>query len=128
MSTDCIHGFPAQQCASCRTCAHGQVTASCTRCRATTTARSRSASIAADPERPSEAHAGFEIFYEPAVTGWRYRAEGAEPVRVDREAIAALGVRVHEAPLLEERPRGELRHDAGRLARAVLALAGERAS
>ena len=77
MSTDCIHGFPAQQCASCRTCAHGQVTASCTRCRATTTARSRSASIAADPERPSEAHAGFEIFYEPAVTGWRYRAEGA---------------------------------------------------
>jgi uncharacterized cofD-like protein len=58
----------------------------------------------------------------------RYRAEGAEPVRVDREAIAALGVRVHEAPLLEERPRGELRHDAGRLARAVLALAGERAS
>ena len=77
MSTDCIHGFPAQQCASCRTCAHGQVTGSCTRCRATTTARSRSATIAADPERPIEAHAGFEIFYEPAVTGWRYRAEGA---------------------------------------------------
>ena len=77
MSTDCIHGFPAQHCSSCRTCAHGQVTASCTRCRAKTTTRSRSATIAADPERPSEDHEGFEIFYEPAVSGWRYRSEGA---------------------------------------------------
>jgi len=77
MSTECIHGFPAQQCASCRTCAHGQMTANCARCRATTTTRSRSASKVAEPERPSEDHAGFEIFYEPAVSGWRYRAEGA---------------------------------------------------
>jgi hypothetical protein len=77
MSTECIHGFPAQQCASCRTCAHGQMTASCARCRATTTTRTRSASKVAEPERPSEDHAGFEIFYEPAVSGWRYRAAGA---------------------------------------------------
>jgi hypothetical protein len=77
MSTQCIHGFPSQQCRSCRTCAHGQVTASCTRCRARTTTRSRGAFIAADPERPSEDHEGFEIFYEPSVSGWRYRAAGA---------------------------------------------------
>jgi uncharacterized cofD-like protein len=51
-----------------------------------------------------------------------YRAEGAEPVEVDRPALAGLGVRVHEAQLLVQSPSGEARHDPARLGRAVVAL------
>lgn len=29
--------------------------------------------------RPSEEHAGFEIFFVPAVNGWQYRAPDSEP-------------------------------------------------
>jgi uncharacterized cofD-like protein len=57
----------------------------------------------------------------------RYREEGAEPVRIDREALAELDVRLHEAPLHHQTPGRELRHDPRRLAEAVLAVAAPRA-
>jgi uncharacterized cofD-like protein len=53
----------------------------------------------------------------------RYREQGAEPVEVDREGIAQLGVRLHEGPLHGEPPGDQLRHDPERLARAILAIA-----
>lgn len=53
----------------------------------------------------------------------RYHQEGAEPVQVDREGIAAMGVRLHEAALHTEAAGEQLRHDPDRLARAMLALA-----
>lgn len=53
----------------------------------------------------------------------RYRAQGAEPVALDRDAVSRLDVRVHEASLRLEAPGPELRHDPARLAAAVLALA-----
>ncbi len=53
----------------------------------------------------------------------RYREEGAEPVRADHAAVARLGVRLHEVALRSETARDQLRHDPGRLARAVLAIA-----
>ena len=53
----------------------------------------------------------------------RYELEGAVPVHVDREALAALGVRLHELELQDETAAGQLRHDPGRLARAIVALA-----
>jgi uncharacterized cofD-like protein len=53
----------------------------------------------------------------------RYRAEGAAPVIVDRERLQGLGVRLHTARLLPARPGAEIRHDPGRLAEAVLAVA-----
>jgi len=50
-----------------------------------------------------------------------YRAEGAAPVAVDDRELVALGVRVVHAPLARE---GDFfRHDAGKLADAVLRLA-----
>ena len=49
----------------------------------------------------------------------RYAAEGAEPVRLDREALASLDVRVREASLLSEEIGGGVRHDPDRLAEAV---------
>jgi uncharacterized cofD-like protein len=52
----------------------------------------------------------------------RYREEGAEPVRVDRNAIAGLGVRLHEAALQSTSAGDQLRHDPDRLAREVVAL------
>ena len=53
----------------------------------------------------------------------RYGDDGAEPVDVDHEAIARLGIRLHEASLHVEAPAHELRHDPERLARAVIAVA-----
>ena len=75
MTTNCIHGFTTQQCTSCRTCAHGQTTGTCPRCRAAATSR-KPAAVAA---QPSQDHSGFEIYYEAAVSGWRYRANEAAP-------------------------------------------------
>jgi hypothetical protein len=72
--THCIHGFPTEQCVSCRTCAHGHPTASCTKCRASTATRKAAEPVA---DHPTHEHAGHEIFYEPAVSGWRYRAADA---------------------------------------------------
>jgi uncharacterized cofD-like protein len=61
----------------------------------------------------------------PRVLG-RYREEGGEPVEVDRDAIRRFGVLLHEAPLHEEGPGRELRHDPALLAQALLALAPRR--
>jgi uncharacterized cofD-like protein len=61
-----------------------------------------------------------------AVPGWllaRYREQGAAPVTVDRDEVDALGVRLHEAPLLPDTIGAGARHDPGRLARAVCELA-----
>lgn len=68
----CIHGFPADQCSSCRPCPHGLTVARCGQCSSTTrsTAASRNA---ATPSPPSEQHRGYEIFYVPEVSGWQYR-------------------------------------------------------
>ncbi len=49
----------------------------------------------------------------------RYAAEGASPVRFDREVVEALGVRVREADLLSEELGSGVRHDPARLAEEV---------
>lgn len=49
----------------------------------------------------------------------RYRAEGAAPVKIDREEIEALGVRLLERPLLSEDMSSGVRHDPDRIAREV---------
>jgi len=49
-----------------------------------------------------------------------YRAEGAEPVAVDRTALEARGYRLEEANLMA--PEGLVRHDPERLAEALLGL------
>ena len=56
----------------------------------------------------------------------RYRAEGAEPLQVDREKVEKLGVEVVGRPTVST---GTLyaRHDPDRLARAVMELYEERA-
>lgn len=77
MPTLCIHGFPTEQCASCRDCPHGLAVNRCTRCRAAAT--SRKASTTASVTHAPEEYAGYEIFYEPGLTGWRYRAADATP-------------------------------------------------
>jgi hypothetical protein len=55
----------------------------------------------------------------PAQLLSRYRAEGAAPVQIDREAIERLGARVHRARLLPDAMDAEMRHDPDRLALAV---------
>ncbi|HHY93077.1 MAG TPA: YvcK family protein, partial [Firmicutes bacterium] len=50
----------------------------------------------------------------------RYREERAEPVKVDRRALARLKVRFQEAPLLAQ--DSVARHDPDKLARALLEL------
>ncbi len=76
MTPQCIHGFRTDECASCQSCPHGLSVARCGRC-AAAAASTRRAVPAAAPQA-SEEYAGFEIFYDPAVSGWYYRApEGA---------------------------------------------------
>ena len=53
----------------------------------------------------------------------RYKAEGAEPVKLDREKVRALGVRLREAELVSCETGGGVRHDPERLAREVRELA-----
>jgi hypothetical protein len=77
MTSHCIHGFPHEQCASCRTCQHGQAASACTRCRTAVTPRTQPP-VSGDAH-PTQPHAGFEIFYEPSLSGWRYRAPDAAP-------------------------------------------------
>jgi hypothetical protein len=79
MSNHCLHGFRTAECASCRTCEHGLVTSRCGQCNAPSRVRaarssraSRAAQAAQTPD--SIAYAGFEIFYVPDVSGWRFRA------------------------------------------------------
>ena len=76
MTSQCIHGFPPDQCASCRTCPHGQTTAACVRCRSSIVTRKPLAPAVAEPQ---QTHAGYEIFFEPAVSGWRYRGPDSAP-------------------------------------------------
>ena len=56
----------------------------------------------------------------------RYADQGAQPLPIEPEALAALGCRVCVADLLG--PGAEVRHDAQKLARAILELAGRPAS
>ena len=56
----------------------------------------------------------------------QYDGEGAQPVRVDREQIERLGVRLHSAQLLPDPIGVEARHDPDRLARALLEIATRR--
>ena len=49
----------------------------------------------------------------------RYEAEGASPVRFDREAVESFGVRAWEADLLSEELEAGVRHDPARLAEEV---------
>ncbi len=53
----------------------------------------------------------------------RYEAEGAAPVRVDREELQALGARVREADLISRKAGTGVRHDASRLAEEVCGAA-----
>jgi len=57
----------------------------------------------------------------------RYSAEDAEPMRVDREALEALGVELVSRPLSDERS-DYARHSPVKVAEAVLELHQERAS
>ena len=75
----CIHGFPISQCSSCRTCPHGFAAGSCSRCRAATPARARTKPVQPAVLPPAEEYAGYEIFFDPAVSGWRYRADESAP-------------------------------------------------
>jgi uncharacterized cofD-like protein len=52
-----------------------------------------------------------------------YAAEGAAPVADDRAAVERLGVRVHAGPMLAPPQGTELRHDAARVADAILSVA-----
>ena len=57
-----------------RTCPHGQITSVCAKCAPRHRSdHRRRADAAVQP--PSEEHAGYEIFFEPAVSGWRYRGK-----------------------------------------------------
>jgi hypothetical protein len=96
VSDQCIHGFPTQQCMSCRTCRHGQVTSTCAKCRAPAPTR-KAAQIAA-PVPPVEEHAGYEVYFEPEVSGWRFRGAESAPSQLSyrsaflaRKAIDQLG-------------------------------------
>jgi hypothetical protein len=97
MTPLCIHGFRSEHCASCRTCPHGLVTAGCGRCLAASTSAARRRPAVTLETPPSEEHAGFEIFYVPAVTGWQFRRPEAasselsyRSVFLARKAIDAL--------------------------------------
>lgn len=103
MSEQCIHGFPTQQCMSCRTCRHGQITSSCARCRAPVP--TRKSAIVAAPVPPAEEHGGYEVYFEPEVSGWRYRDPDSAPSRLSyrsaflaRKAIDQLGTQAEEKP------------------------------
>jgi hypothetical protein len=79
MTTLCIHGFRTEECASCRSCPHGLTAARCGRCATKARAVSRRTEATATQTYPSEQHAGFEIFYVPAVSGWHYRGADEAP-------------------------------------------------
>ncbi len=54
-----------------------------------------------------------------------YAQEGAEPIRVDRQALEALGVSVEERPVADLHQQRLARHDPDLLARAVFQLLEE---
>jgi hypothetical protein len=55
----------------------------------------------------------------------RYAAEGAARVKLDREEIERLGVRLREADLFSGQVGPSVRHNADRLAKEVLAYISE---
>ena len=55
----------------------------------------------------------------------RYAQEGAQPLEVDREACAAMGVELAESPVATVRG-GLVRHDSERLAEALMRLHSQR--
>lgn len=87
MTAPCIHGFRTDQCAACRPCPHGLTTSRCGRCAAAATSAARRRLVVSDEAHPSEERAGFEIYYEPAVSGWQYRAPDAAPSRISYRSI-----------------------------------------
>jgi hypothetical protein len=88
MTPQCIHGFRTDECASCQSCPHGLTVARCGRCAAAAASTRRALPVVAPPA--SEEYAGFEIFYDPAVSGWYYRAEeGAASAQSYRSAFLA---------------------------------------
>ena len=87
MTSQCIHGFLTEQCASCGPCIHGQMASSCVRCRSAVASRKAAQPV---PAQLPQEHAGYEIFFEPAVSGWRYRAaDGAGSSLSYRSAFLA---------------------------------------
>jgi hypothetical protein len=87
VTPQCIHGFPSEQCVSCRNCEHGHQFSSCSKCR-TPIALRRVPEPTGD--LTAHEHAGFEIFFDPAVSGWRYRAADATASRLSyRSAFLA---------------------------------------
>ena len=74
MTSPCKHGFPTEQCASCRPCPHGLSAGGCGRCLTASAAASRRRVVPAPAEgTASHDHLGYEIFYVPEVSGWHYR-------------------------------------------------------
>lgn len=74
MTPSCIHGFTADQCAACRTCLHGLPAAKCGRCATTTAVAALRSEAATNALHRAEEHRGFEIYYVPELSGWRFRA------------------------------------------------------
>jgi hypothetical protein len=114
MNPVCIHGFPTEQCAACRTCPHGRSANQCGRCQAeATTATRRRITVASGPTPPSEEHNGFEIYFEPAVNGWRVRApddgsatdQSYRSVFLARKAIDGMGSTATSATATSTRKR-----------------------
>lgn len=77
MTPQCIHGFRTDECAACRTCPHGLNRARCGRCEAASSAASRTR-VRQPEAHASQEYAGYEIFYDPGVSGWYYRAADAD--------------------------------------------------
>jgi hypothetical protein len=71
MTPQCIHGFLTAHCASCASCVHGQMASACVRCRSAVASRKAPQPVTA--QLPQQ-HAGYDIIFEPEVSGWRYRA------------------------------------------------------
>lgn len=100
MTPACKHGFPIEQCASCRTCPHGLAASGCGRCLNASAAASRRRMVAApSSDTASQDHQGYEIFYVPEVNGWHFRgpdvtsAESYRSVFLARKAIDHLPAR-----------------------------------
>ena len=105
MTSACKHGFPTEQCASCRTCPHGLTASGCGRCLTAAAAASRRRIVAGPTDgTPSYDHEGFEIFYVPEVNGWQFRAtdipvsaESYRSVFLARKSIDKLPARTSRA-------------------------------
>jgi hypothetical protein len=79
MTDQCIHGFDAQHCASCRRCSHGLIENRCAECGAPRTAREATLMLANDRPRPSMTHRGHEILYVAGERSWYIKADADAP-------------------------------------------------